>query len=136
MITARLNNQRTSPRKMRLVANLIKGKKAEFALDLLSVTPKRAADPIAKLLKSAIANAKMQGISAETLVVANIRVDGGSPLKRMIPGSRGTGFPIKKRTSKILLTLDEATPRLRSGQEKKIEAPASAKATAGKPKTK
>ena len=106
---------------MRLVANLIKGKPALYALDLLSVTPKRATGPLSKLLSSAIANAKVQGISADKLVVLGCRVDSGATLKRMIPGSRGSGFPIKKRTSKILLTLDEA--------KKKIEAPKPAKKT-------
>ena len=119
MITARLNNQRTSPRKMRLVANLIKGKNALHALDLLSVTPKRSTGPLSKLLASAIANAKVKGMTADTLVISSIRVDGGATLKRMIPGSRGSGFPIKKRTSHILITLDEA--------KKKIEAPKKAK---------
>ena len=87
---------------MRLVANLIKGKNAQVALDLLSVTPKRATGPLTKLLSSAIANAKSLGVSTENLVITSCRVDAGATLKRMIPGSRGSGFPIKKRTSKIL----------------------------------
>ncbi|HUD04059.1 MAG TPA: uL22 family ribosomal protein, partial [Candidatus Paceibacterota bacterium] len=69
MFSATLNNQRTSPRKVRLVSDLIKGKTVLNALDILSVTPKRAADPITKLLQSAIANAKMQGASVDSLVV-------------------------------------------------------------------
>ena len=104
---------------MRLVANLIKGKNALHALDLLSVTPKRSTGPLSKLLASAIANAKVKGMTADTLVISSIRVDGGATLKRMIPGSRGSGCPIKKRTSHILITLDEA--------KKKIEAPKKAK---------
>lgn len=100
---------------MRLVVSLIKGKNALAALDLLSVTPKRATGPLSKLLASAIANAKVKGLSADTLVVSECRVDSGATLKRMIPGSRGSGSPIKKRTSKIFLALDEA--------KKKIEAP-------------
>jgi large subunit ribosomal protein L22 len=113
---------------MRLVVDLIRGKNALHALDLLSVTPKRATGPLAKLLASAIANAKVKGMNVDTLTISEIRVDGGAVLKRMIPGSRGSGFPIKKRTSHVIITLDEA--------KKKIEAPASAKATAGKPKNK
>lgn len=119
MITARLNNQRTSPRKMRLVVDLIRGKNALHALDLLSVTPKRATGPLSKLLASAIANAKVKSMNIENLVISEIRVDGGAVLKRMIPGSRGSGFPIKKRTSHVIIKLDEA--------KKKIEAPKKAK---------
>lgn len=107
---------------MRLVANLIRGKNALHALDLLSITPKRATGPLSKLLASAIANAKVKGMSTDMLVVSEIRVDGGATLKRMIPGSRGTGFPIKKRTSKIVIVLDEP--------KKKIEAPKPAKKAA------
>ena len=100
---------------MRLVVDLIRGKSAEHAIDLLSVTPKRATGPLSKLLKSAIANAKTKGIAASSLIVSEIRVDSGQTLKRMIPGSRGSGFPIHKKTSRIFLALDEA--------KKKIEAP-------------
>jgi len=112
MFTATLNNQRTSPRKVRIVSDLIKGKGVLNALDLLSVTPKRAADPITKLLQSAIANAKMQGASVDSLVVSNVRVDVGPTLKRSMPRARGSAFPIKKRTSKVVLTLDIAKPRI------------------------
>ena len=104
---------------MRAVVDLVRGKNALHALDLLSITPKRATGPLSKLLASAIANAKVAGMSVDTLVVSEIRVDGGAILKRMIPGSRGTGFPIKKRTSHIVIKLDEP--------KKKIEAPKKAK---------
>lgn len=116
MITARLKNQRTSPRKMRLVVDLIRGKNALHALDLLSVTPKRATGPLAKLLASAIANAKVKSMNVENLVVSEIRVDGGAVLKRMIPGSRGSGFPIKKRTSHVIIVLDEAKKKIEAAQ--------------------
>lgn len=121
MFSATLNNQRTSPRKVRLVADLIKGKPALFALDLLSVTPKRAADPIAKLLQSAIANAKMQGASADALVVSNCRVDVGKVLKRSMPRARGSAFPIKKRTSKVILTLDIAQPKIEAKKKTSVK---------------
>jgi len=126
MITARLHNQRTSPRKMRLVVDLIRGKNALHALDLLSITPKRSTGPLGKLLASAIANAKVKGMNIETLTISEIRVDGGQTLKRMIPGSRGSGFPIKKRTSHVIITLDEA--------KKKIEAPKPVKKVKAKTK--
>lgn len=103
---------------MRLVANLIKGKNATHALDLLSVTPKRATGPLSKLLNSAIASAKAKGISADNLIIADCRVDGGATLKRMMPGSRGSGMAIKKRTSKIFLSLEEMGKRIEKPKKK------------------
>ena len=69
MVTASLTNYRQSPRKVRLVANLIKGKSVTAAMDMLGVTTKRASDPLAKLLASAVANAKNLNIPLEGLVV-------------------------------------------------------------------
>ena len=123
MITAKLYNQRTSPRKMRLVVDLIRGKNALHSLDLLSVTTKRASNPLSKLLASAIANAKVKGMTVENLVISEIRVDGGAILKRMIPGSRGSGFPIKKRTSHIIIKLDEIKAKIAAPKPvKKVKA--------------
>lgn len=100
-----LTNARNSPRKMRLVANLIKGKPVARALDILSFAPKRAATSLEKLLKSAISNAKNLGISTENLMVKDCRVDSGMTFKRMMPGARGASFPIRKHTSNINLVL-------------------------------
>ena len=106
MVTASLNNFRQTPRKMRLVANLIKGKSVAEAKNVLAVTVKRAAEPILKLVDSAIANAKQNGIEIEGLYVKECRVDSGITMKRFMPGARGSAFPIKKKASRILLTLD------------------------------
>lgn len=103
--TASLSNYRQSPRKVRLVADLIRGKSAERALSLLSTLPKRAADPVAKLLLSAVANAKAQGLSANDLYISKVEVNGGIVFKRMMPRARGRGATIKKRTSHISLSL-------------------------------
>jgi large subunit ribosomal protein L22 len=108
---ASLKNFRQAPRKMRLVANTITGKSVENALSTLSVTPKRSAAPLETLLLSAIANAKNMGISTDGLIVKECRVDGGITLKRNMPGSRGSAFPIKKHTSHILLTLGTKTTK-------------------------
>lgn len=105
--SAQLNNYRQSPRKVRLVANLIRGKKVDNALSLLKFAEKKAALPIEKLLKSAIANAKNRDISTDTLIVKEISVNGGAILYRRQPVSRGRAHPIRKRTSKITLVLGE-----------------------------
>ncbi len=106
MVTASLSNYRQAPRKVRLVANLIKGKTVPAALNMLMVTTKRASDPLVKLLESAVANAKDRGISTEGLFVKEIRVNQGLVMRRMMPGARGTGFPIRKKTSHVHIILD------------------------------
>jgi large subunit ribosomal protein L22 len=106
MVTASLTNYRQSPRKVRLVADLIKGKTVPAALNTLMVTTKRASDPMVKLLNSALANAKNKGLSTEGLYVKECTVNQGLTMKRFMPGARGTGFPILKKTSHVHLVLD------------------------------
>jgi len=106
MISASLNNYRQSPRKVRGVANLIRGMAAVEALNVLKFLSKKATDPLAGLLSSALANAKNGfSIDADGLFIKEIRVDGGAIMKRSMPRARGTAFRINKRTSHILLTL-------------------------------
>jgi large subunit ribosomal protein L22 len=100
---ATLSNYRQSPRKVRLIADLIRGKSAAQAINILGLLPKRGAEPMMKLVKSAVANAK-EG-SAEQLYVSAIAVNSGVVFKRMMPRARGRGFPIKKKTSLITLSL-------------------------------
>ncbi len=102
---AKLNNYRQSPRKVRLVADTVRGKKVLDAITALSFVPRRSALPIQKLLASALANAKNLSLSPENLVVKEIRVDGGATLYRSRPRSRGMANPIRKRTSHISITL-------------------------------
>ncbi len=109
-VTAKISNYRQSPRKVRLVANLVKGKKVAVALNQLGVTVKRASDPIAKLIESAVANAQNLNISGD-LYVKELRVDQGVTLKRSMPRARGRAFPINKRSSHVLLVLDTENPR-------------------------
>ena len=111
MVTASLSNYRQAPRKVRLVASLLRGKTVEAALNMLMVTTKRASDPLAKLLESAVANAKDRGISTENLFVKEIRVNQGLVMKRMMPGARGTGFPIRKKTSHVHIILESKAPK-------------------------
>jgi large subunit ribosomal protein L22 len=109
MITAELKNYRQSPRKVRLVADLIKGKQVDEALDLLQFTTKRASDPVTKLLKSAIANAShnFNIKSTENLYIKDMRVDEGVTLQRWRPRARGAAYPIRKRTSHVKITLED-----------------------------
>ncbi len=105
--TAQLNNYRQSPRKVRLVADLIRGKSVEQAIFALQFADKKAALSIGKLLQSAIANAKNLNIDTGTLIVHSVSVNGGKTMHRQMPMARGRAFGIKKRTSKIVLVLGE-----------------------------
>ena len=106
MITASLNNFRQSPRKVRSVANLVRGKSVVNALNTLNFLSKKGSDPLYALLQSAIANAKNNHqIEKEGLVIKELRVDVGVTLKRRMPRARGTAYPINKRCSHILLVL-------------------------------
>ena len=106
-VKAQLKSYRQSPRKVRLVADLVRGKKVNDALALLSFTTKRASNPFGKLISSAIASAKGLSIPPENLIVKEISVDAGATLYRRRPRSRGMANPIRKRTSHISVILDE-----------------------------
>lgn len=109
--TAKLSSYRQAPRKVRLIAGLIRGKSVEIALVELNHRAKRAAPVFAKLIMSAVANAKQLGMSVETLIVKEVRVDKGAVLKRSRPRAQGRAFPIHKHTSHIMLTLTEKTAK-------------------------
>lgn len=100
-----LKNYRQSPRKVRLVAGLIKGKKVSHAIAELDFLAKRSAFPIKKLLLSAVSNAKQNGIETHNLFIKELRVDKGITMKRMMPAAMGTGHRINKRTSHLNLIL-------------------------------
>ncbi|MFA6392631.1 MAG: 50S ribosomal protein L22 [Candidatus Paceibacterota bacterium] len=102
-----LKNYRQSPRKVRLVADLIKGKRVSEAFTQLENLPKRASLPVKKLLASAVANAKSAGINEADLYIANVTVNEGIVMKRSMPRARGSASRINKRTSHIMLTLIE-----------------------------
>lgn len=102
-----LKNYRQSPRKVRLVAGLIKGKRVAEAFTLLDTLSKRASLPIRKLLSSAVANATSNGVEGENLFIESITVDKGVVLKRMRPRARGSSSRINKRTSHIEIKLKE-----------------------------
>ncbi|MEN9524396.1 MAG: hypothetical protein RL536_465 [Candidatus Parcubacteria bacterium] len=108
MITASLKNYRISPRKVRVIADMIRGKNVTHAKTILTNASKKAKHPLHDLLNSAIANASHNHkISAENLFVSEIRVDQGFVMKRSMPVSRGSAHPIKKRTSHVSIVLSE-----------------------------
>jgi large subunit ribosomal protein L22 len=102
---AKLNNCPSSPRKMRLVAELVSGKNVETALNILQHTPNYAAEKLGKLLKSALANwqQKNEGVRMEdsNLFVKEVCVDGGRVLKRIQPAPQGRAHRIKKRSNHV-----------------------------------
>ena len=106
---AKLNNCPTSPRKMRLVADLVRGEGVEKALQILKFSSKEASGRIEKLLLSAIANWQMKNEDASLedaeLFIKEIRVDGGSMLKRLRPAPQGRAHRIRKRSNHVTLVL-------------------------------
>ncbi len=103
---ASLNNYRQAPRKVRLIADLIKGKSAVQAQGILTHLIKKGALPMKKLLDSAVANA---GVDASTLIVKNATVDKGVVIKRWMPRAMGRAFPIHKHTSHVEIELASVT---------------------------
>ncbi len=112
-VVARTKYIRISPRKMRQVLQLVKGKNVEEALDMLHFTNKRAAEPIAKTIKSAFANLgiKEEGkrIDMRDVVVKRIYVDAGPTLKRFRPMSMGRAGKIRKRTSHLTVVVEHSS---------------------------
>jgi len=109
---AHLKNYRQSPRKVRLVANSIRGKKVDEALTQLEFIPKRASKTISKIVKSAAANAEINFKSdRKDLVIEDITVDKGIVLKRFRARAKGRAGRILRRTSNIKVKLSEAKPK-------------------------
>jgi large subunit ribosomal protein L22 len=100
-----------SPRKIRPVAALVRGRPADEALELLRYLPNKSARLIEQAIKSALGNAEDRGArNIEELVVAVARVDGGPIMKRIQPRARGTAYPIKRRCAHIHVTLSDLEP--------------------------
>ena len=105
-VTATLSNYRQSPRKVRIVADLVRGKKVDMALTELSFLPKRAGSHIKGLIESAVANAKNLNLDESNLYIKSIRVDKGVTLYRIMPRARGRASAINKRSSHVVVVLD------------------------------
>ena len=112
-VSAFLKNTRVSPRKARLLADQIRGKGVEDALVILELSPKRFARDLAKLVRSALANAEQMnerdhaGIDIDNLVVGRIHVDPGPSMWRIQPRAQGRANWIQKRTSNVRVVLSE-----------------------------
>lgn len=120
-----LRNLRTAPRKSRQVIDLIRNKKVAEARAVLEFTVKRSAQPVLKLLNSAVASALHDfHLEESNLFISEIKVDEGPKLKRSFPMSRGRAYPIIKRTSHIILTLSEIKPKTEVKEMKKVAKPA------------
>jgi large subunit ribosomal protein L22 len=106
--SAKLSFARLSPRKTRLVVDMVRGKEIQTALNILKFTPQPSAKLVAKLLSSAVANAEQKGVSdVDRLFVKTIFVDGGAVLKRFLPRAMGRASKIRKPTSHITVVLAE-----------------------------
>jgi large subunit ribosomal protein L22 len=138
---AKLKNYPTSPRKMRLLADLIRGMKVERALAVLEHNPKHPAVPMRKLVLSAISNWKQknEGGDEGQLVVKTIFVDGARTLKRMRPAPQGRGYRVRKRSNHVTVIVDDANAlKVLPKQKTKaaIEEPIVAEAPVAEVKTK
>lgn len=103
-----LKHLRISPRKVRAVAAALRGEKIQKALDYLAFSRRRASKPLAKLIKSALANAAQEkGVDVDRLYVKELKIDGGPVMKRWLPRAKGTATPILKRTSHVTVILGE-----------------------------
>lgn len=122
-VTAKLKNTRTSPRKVRLVANFIKDMEVATAIVQLGRTVKKTAPEIEKLLKSAVANAENNfGLDRDNLFVQEVLVGEGPRLKRWLPRAQGRATQILKRTSNIQITLEERIEGKNKKSKQELEA--------------
>ena len=106
--TAKVTFVRIAPRKVQIVLDLIRNQDAEKAMAILKYTPKAACEVVAKLLKSAMANAENKDMDMSKLYVAECYVCQGPTLKRIRPRAQGRAFRINKKTTHITLVLKEA----------------------------
>lgn len=108
---AKLNNEPTSPRKMRLLVDLVRGMKVEKALAVLEHNPKHSSVPLRKLILSAISNwkAKNEGADESELIVKTIFVDAARVIKRMRPAPQGRGYRVRKRSNHVTVFVDAAS---------------------------
>jgi len=121
-IKVKLSNLRTSPRKVRQVIDLVRGKKVLDAQSILLFTVNKSARPVLKLLNSAVASAKHDlHLDESNLFISEITVDEGPKLKRWHPMSRGRAYPIIKRSSHIALTLKELTSSIKGDKKEDMK---------------
>lgn len=119
---AKLKNYPTSPRKMRLLADLIRGRKVDLVLAELEHNPKHPAVPLRKLVLSAISNWKQanEGSDEAGLIIKTIFVDEGRTLKRMRPAPQGRGYRVRKRSNHVTLIVDEGVDKHTAKKQKAV----------------
>lgn len=133
-ITATQKFVKMSPRKLRLVAPLVRDMQPVKALEILPHVGKRAAEPLAKVIKTAIANAKVKKLSEADLVFKEIQINEGPRLKRWKPGAKGRVKPYIRRMSHIRVVLETKEPEVIKKARKKIESKTSDKEKSPKKK--
>jgi large subunit ribosomal protein L22 len=124
LFIARLRNCPTSPRKMRLVADLVRGMGVAKASAVLQFTKKHAARDLEKLLRSAISNFEQktgERWEEADLIIKEISVDGGRVLKRIQPAPQGRAFRVRKRSNHVTLILDSVNPEFRTRLSNNVE---------------
>lgn len=122
-IKAGVTGLRVSPRKVGLVASLVRGRTVEDALVILEHTPKRAALPLSKLLKSARANAtNNHGLAEGSLTITQLQVTAGPRLKRFNPAAMGRALPYQKRSSHVVVELSGEVKAKKPATAKKADA--------------
>ncbi|MEE6186538.1 50S ribosomal protein L22 [Mycovorax composti] len=128
---AKLRNYPTSPRKMRLLADLIRGKRVDWVLAELEHNPKHSSVPLRKLVLNAINNWKQtnEGGDESGLIVKTIYVDGGRTLKRMRPAPQGRGYRIRKRSNHVTIIVDVKEDDNKDAKKAKAAAPKKTKET-------
>ena len=121
-VKASVKNFRSTPRKTRLIADLVRGKSVLRAVSELKFVNKRAAKGVLNLIQSAIANAKEKSLKPEELFIKTIRVDDGKALRRYRAGSHGRALPFKRRLSHINLVLakknEESSKKIKADNKK------------------
>ena len=129
--SATLRYLRITPRKVRAVADLIRGKKVDLALRQLAYVEKRSALPLAKLLRSAVANADQAAkgqLDADALFVRGLQVSQGPSLKRFMPRAMGRAFKVLKKTSHVFIVVGDEEPSRKKKPAKRKSASPQAKA--------
>ena len=124
---ATLTNYQQSPRKVRLVAGLIRGKSVLRARELLAFADKKSAPAVLKLLESAVSNARAQGTSAESLFVKDIQVNMGISMNRFMPMARGQAHKYRHRRATVIMVLDAKKAGETKGAKKSAKKEAKAK---------
>jgi large subunit ribosomal protein L22 len=120
-VTARTAYLRTSPRKVRLLLPELRGMAAEEALSRLKLAPQAAARPVAKTIRSALANAEHNySLDPKTLVIETAKADGGPSLKRFKPASKGMAHPFRRPTTHLTIVLRDVTPAGETKPKRKL----------------